>query len=71
MNKKAIITIMLTLVAVIGRGQTLLSKHVLPSSDLIDTKWRNEYGGNWDIAFFEHFAVYDCKFWDYESVKEK
>ena len=71
MNKKAIITIMLTLVAVIGQGQTLLSKHVLPSGGLIDTKWRNEYSGNWDIAFFEHFAVYDCIFWDYESIKEK
>ena len=27
--------------------------------------------GDWDIAFFENFAVYDCKFWDYESVNEK
>ena len=44
---------------------------VLTSSDLADTKWRNEQTGNWDIAFFENFAVYDCKFWNYEKVNEK
>ena len=43
----------------------------LPSSVLTDTKWRNEITGDWDIAFFENFAVYDCKFWDYYSVNEK
>ena len=71
MNKKAIITIILSLVAVIGQGQTQLSKQVLPSCGLTDTKWRNEKSGDWDIAFFEDFAVYDCKFWDYESIKGK
>lgn len=29
--------------------------------------WRNEETGNWDIAFFEDFVVYDCKFWDYKT----
>ncbi len=43
----------------------------LPSSVLTDTKSRNEITGDWDIAFFENFAVYDCKFWDYYSVNEK
>ena len=71
MNKKAFITIILSLVAVIGQGQTQLSKQVLPSCGLTDTKWRNENTGDWDIAFFEQFAVYDCKFWDYESIKGK
>ncbi|MBR2193935.1 MAG: TlpA family protein disulfide reductase [Bacteroidaceae bacterium] len=36
-----------------------------------NTKWRNEETGDWDIGFFEKFAVYDCKFWQYESVNEK
>ena len=47
-------------------GQMTLSSCVLN-----DTKWRNEQTGDWDIGFFEAFAVYDCKFWQYESVSEK
>ena len=43
----------------------------LLSCDLNNTKWRNEETGDWDIGFFEKFAVYDCKFWQYESVNEK
>ena len=43
----------------------------LTSSSLNDTKWRNENTGDWDIGFFENFAVYDCKFWNYESINVK
>ena len=43
----------------------------LLSCDLNNTKWRNEETGDWDIGFFEKFVVYDCKFWQYESVNEK
>lgn len=48
-------------------GQMTLSL----SCGLNDTKWRNDITGDWDIGFFETFAVYDCKFWQYESVSEK
>ena len=40
----------------------------MSSSSLNDTKWRNENTGDWDIGFFENFAVYDCQFWNYESI---
>lgn len=40
----------------------------LLSSSMNDTKWRNENTGDWEIGFFENFAVYDCKFWNYESI---
>ncbi len=30
--------------------------------------WRSEDTGNWLLAFFEDFAVYQCQFWDYESI---
>ena len=43
----------------------------LSSDSLNDTKWRNENTGDWDIGFFEDFAVYDCKFWNYESISGK
>ena len=43
----------------------------LSSCGLSDTKWRNDITGDFDIGFFEQFAVYDCKFWQYESVSEK
>jgi hypothetical protein len=64
--KKTIITILLAVITL-----TISAQESLPSSVLTDTKWRNEMTGDWEIAFFENFAVYDCKFWDYESVNEK
>ena len=43
----------------------------MSSSSLNDTKWRNENTGDWEIGFFENFAVYDCKFWNYENIDGK
>ena len=43
----------------------------LSSCGLSDTKWRNDITDDFDIGFFEQFAVYDCKFWQYESVSKK
>ena len=31
--------------------------------------WINKATGDWTIGFFEHFAVYQCQFWDYESIR--
>ena len=42
----------------------------ISSCVLNDTKWRNESTGDWDIGFFEKYAVYDCKLWQYESMNE-
>jgi thiol-disulfide isomerase/thioredoxin len=33
---------------------------------IIPSYWRDEKG-DWKIAFFDDFAVYDCKFWDYKQ----
>ena len=66
MNKQTIITILFAVITL-----TVSAQVSLPSSVLTDTKWRNETTGDWDIAFFENFAVYDCKFWDYDSVNER
>jgi hypothetical protein len=66
MYRKNIITILFAVITL-----TVSAQVSLPSSVLTDTKWRNEITGDWDIAFFENFAVYDCKFWDYYSVNEK
>ena len=30
--------------------------------------WINQATGDWRIGFFEDFAVYQCQFWDYESI---
>lgn len=30
--------------------------------------WINQATGAWGIGFFEDFAVYQCQFWDYESI---
>lgn len=36
-------------------------KQLLPSC------WRDDQTGEWKIAFFENYAIYDCKFWDYQQ----
>lgn len=32
--------------------------------------WINETTNDWEYGFFEKFAIYDCDYWDYESIKE-
>lgn len=31
--------------------------------------WVDPANGEWTVGFFENFAVYKCKFWDYESIR--
>lgn len=33
--------------------------------------WINEQENEWVYGFYEEFAVYDCDFWDYDSVSEE
>lgn len=33
--------------------------------------WVNQSTGEWTIGFFENFAVYQCRFWNYESIQTK
>lgn len=33
---------------------------------LFPSYWRDDLTGDWELAFFEDFAIYQCKFWDYE-----
>lgn len=39
-------------------------------TQLFDSYWRNEKTGNWDIAFFNDFVIYDCRFWDYKNISD-
>lgn len=34
---------------------------------LFPSYWRNEQTGNWDIAFLDNYAIYDCKVWDMQA----
>lgn len=34
------------------------------------SKWRNNSTGEWEIAFYEEFAIYNCKFWNYKTFSE-
>ena len=65
MNKKTIITILLALVAMAGQAQS-----PIPES-IVDTYWRNEVTGDWEIGFTESCAIYDCKIWQYGNINEK
>lgn len=37
------------------------------SNQFFPSYWRNDKTGNWEIAFFEDCAVYQCKFWKYRQ----
>ena len=65
MNKKNIITILLVLVTMAGQAQS-----PIPES-IVDTYWRNEVTGDWEIGFTESCAIYDCKIWQYGNINEK
>lgn len=62
--KKTIITTLLALIAIIGQAQSIIGT-------LAETMWRNEQTGNWDIGFTEKYAIYDCKLWDYDYIRQK
>lgn len=34
---------------------------------LFPSYWRDDQTGDWELALFEDFAIYQCKFWDYEQ----
>lgn len=36
-------------------------------NELITSNWRNEKTGDWEIGFYEDFAIYDCKYWNYKK----
>lgn len=42
-----------------------------PEVYIITGCWVNQATGEWTIGFFENFAVYQCRFWDYESIQIK
>ena len=44
-------------------------KAQIPTS--IAGNWINEKTNHWEYGFFEDFAIYDCGFWDYQSVNTK
>ena len=57
MNKQTIITILLALVAMTGLAQS-----PIPES-IVDTYWRNEVTGDWEIGFTESCAIYKREGW--------
>lgn len=59
MNKKAIITILLTLVAMAGQAQIKSGLNLC---------LRDEMTGQWLIGLFDEYAIYDCNYWDYAEV---
>jgi thiol-disulfide isomerase/thioredoxin len=33
--------------------------------------WIETQSNRWDYGFFEHFAVYDCGYWDYSTIQQQ
>ena len=41
------------------------------ASQLFPSNWRNTQTGDWDISFYDDFAIFDCKFWNYKQKEQK
>ena len=61
MNKKAIITLLLALVALAGKAQIKSG---------LDLCLREEVTGEWLIGLFDDYAIYNCEYWDYVNVRK-
>lgn len=46
----------------------LLAAQSALGQGLIPSNWRNELTGDWEIGFFNDFAIYNCKFWNYKQI---
>ena len=55
------ITILALLAVMLLTVQAALGQGLTPSN------WRNEQTGDWEIGFYDDFAIYDCKFWNYKQ----
>ncbi len=40
------------------------------AKQLFPSNWRNAETGTWDISFYDEFAIYDCRFWNYKQKKQ-
>ena len=65
---RTIITILFALVTMAGLAQS--NKVSIPES-IMDTYWRNDATGDWEIGFTESGVIYDCKIWQYGNINEK
>lgn len=41
------------------------------SKRLFSSLWRNDATGDWEIGFYDDFAIYDCRYWQYKQKNQK
>lgn len=41
------------------------------SRRLFSSLWRNDATGDWEIGFYDDFAIYDCRYWQYKQKSQK
>ena len=44
---------------------------ITKTENLFPSNWRNMQTGEWEIGFFNEFAIYDCQFWNYKQKQHK
>lgn len=44
---------------------------ITKTEKLFPSNWRNTQTGDWEIGFFNEFAIYDCQFWNYKQKQQK
>jgi thiol-disulfide isomerase/thioredoxin len=48
---------------------SLSAQNQIPAS--LTGNWINDKTNTWDYGFFENFAIYNCDFWEYHSIKNQ
>ena len=57
-------------------GREWQETHCLGTADtrikqLFSSLWRNDATGDWEIGFYDDFAIYDCRYWQYKQKNQK
>jgi thiol-disulfide isomerase/thioredoxin len=55
-------------ISLIALSFTLQAQQVPPP---LIGNWIETQSNRWEYGFYEHFAIYDCAFWDYSAVQQK
>ncbi|MBR4729230.1 MAG: thioredoxin family protein [Prevotella sp.] len=64
--KRTIITVLLTIVVIMGQAQVIKSQ----SKSIADTYWRNDATGDWMIGFAPKHVIYNNMVWDIATQTE-
>ena len=54
-----------------GKKTIVWEQPIAESNQLFSSLWRNDATGDWEIGFYDDFAIYDCRYWQYKQKNQK